>query len=171
MNRLVRNTGIKAIAILLIITVIATLLPTRMVIWAEGDAMPLLSDSNTITGNRTEDQSPENIVKAETEPDFMLFPEINLEMDEKETIEERLDGYSDPYNFISYRKTNGEILGIVYPFDVKYLDRSGLLKDKSNTIVFSEESDFLYSSCIRSDLLWSTVLQITICLKASKKPD
>lgn len=40
MNRLVKNTGIKAIAILLIITMIATLLPARMVIWAEDGVVP-----------------------------------------------------------------------------------------------------------------------------------
>ncbi len=63
MNRLVKNTGIKTIAVLLIITVIATLLPTRMVIWAEDgvepQTMPLDDLSDYIEGGKSSSEFEE----------------------------------------------------------------------------------------------------------------
>ena len=50
MNQSAKNTGIKAIAILLIITMIATLLPARMVIWAEDGVVPQTVPIDDFTG-------------------------------------------------------------------------------------------------------------------------
>lgn len=77
---------------------------------------------------------------------FSVMPEVNTEMGITDEVECRIDGYNDPKNYICYRKTDGEILGIVYPVDVKYFDQDGILKDKSNKIYESAKLGYKYES-------------------------
>ena len=87
-----------------------------------------------------------NISYTKAKDDNNLFlPEVNKGMDGT-LLEKRLDGPDDPKNFISYKKADGEIIGILYPVDVKYTDKQGNLKDKSNKIYDSKSSEFKYET-------------------------
>ncbi|MBP5631898.1 MAG: hypothetical protein J6Y21_03960 [Clostridia bacterium] len=90
-------------------------------------------------------------IRADINNYLSLLPEVNLSMDET-LLEKRLDGFDDPKNFISYKKTDGGILGLLYPVDVKYIDEEGNLKDKSNKIYDSNSSKFKYQT-IHNDIL------------------
>ena len=93
-----------------------------------------------------------NISYTKAKDDNNLFlPEVNKGMDGT-LLEKRLDGPDDPKNFISYKKADGEIIGILYPVDVKYTDKQGNLKDKSNKIYDSKSSEFKYET-VHNDIL------------------
>ncbi len=94
-------------------------------------------------------------IRADINNYLSLLPEVNLSMDET-LLEKRLDGFDDPKNFISYKKTDGGILGLLYPVDVKYIDEEGNLKDKSNKIYDSNSSKFKYQT-IHNDI-WGVFL-------------
>jgi hypothetical protein len=98
----------------------------------------------TIIANKTH-------IKADSNNCLALIPEVNLSMDGT-VLEKRLDGADDPKNFILYKKTDGELLGILYPVDVKYIDIEGNLRDKSNKIYDSKSSDFKYET-VYNDIL------------------
>ena len=76
-----------------------------------------------------------------------LFPEVNrfMDEDEKKTIVSRIDGYGDALNTILYKTVSGEVMGIFYPLDVKYLD-GDYVKDKSNKLYESESNSFVYET-------------------------
>ncbi len=77
---------------------------------------------------------------------LMLVPEVNSSMSFDKEILQRLDGPEDPKNFISYRASDGEIIGLLYPVDVKYTDSKGNLRDKSNIIYKCEEREYSYET-------------------------
>ena len=143
MNRLVRNTGIKAIAILLIITVIATLLPARMNIWCEGDTAPktapLAYDQNECPLFLTEEKT--TMCSLQQIPEVMGDDESLL----KKPIP-RLDSEGDPLNIIRYLESWDLERTIIFPVDVKYVDSFGIVRDKSNKLYTSQRQGIAYET-------------------------
>ncbi len=78
-----RHFGSKLIALTLVVTIFATLLPSRMVFWAEDGQAPQFAnpeyDTGSMTDTFTEEQSPDNVIDA-------LFEDTDLRTSNSKTL-------------------------------------------------------------------------------------
>ncbi len=79
MNKSLKKTGIKAIAILLVVTTFATLLPTRMVIWAEDSTVPQIETPANDSVILPEETASNNMIDA-------LFEDTSLRNSNSKTL-------------------------------------------------------------------------------------
>ena len=72
------------------------------------------------------------------------FPELVTDktVSEHRLLERRKDDEGRSLNTLAYQKEDGQNVAFVYPYDVKYTDKNGKIKDKSREIV----KDGLFSS-------------------------
>lgn len=69
--------------------------------------------------------------------DFVEFPEV-VESEELKNVIARIDTDEDELNSIKYYLGKDQCQMLLYPYDVKYADSEGVLKDKSNKLYVTE---------------------------------